>query len=106
MSHMPHKLRLDSCFCLNEGEGNFIKSSEEQVKMSHLICEVKCRIIDNGWGCGVHKSMDVVVKVCQHVIHSEGRCYDTVYNDVLFLRDYGVQSLALHGLYSGDHVFA
>ena len=50
--------------------------------------------------------MDVVVQVCQHVIRSEGRRYDAVYNDILFLRDYGVQSLALHGLYGRDHVFA
>ena len=50
--------------------------------------------------------MKVVVKVCQHVIRSEGRCYDAVYNDILFLRDYGVQTLALHGLYGRDHVFA
>jgi hypothetical protein len=103
---MAHKLRLNNCCCLYEGGGNFIKSSEEQMKKSHLICEVECRIIDDGWSCGVHKSVDVVVQVCQHVIHSEGRCYDAVYNDVLFLRDYGVQSLALHGLYGRHHVFA
>ena len=32
--------------------------------------------------------------------------HDAVNHDILFLRDYGVQSLALLGLYSGDHVFA
>ena len=67
---------------------------------------MKWWIIEDGWSCGVQKSVDVVVQVCQHVICSEGRRYDAVYDDILFLRDYGVQSLALHGLYSGDHVFA
>ena len=74
--------------------------------MSHLIRGVQCRIIDEGGSCGVHKSVDVVVQVCQHVIRGEGRRDDAVHNDILFLRDYGVQSLALHGLYGRDHVFA
>ena len=40
------------------------------------------------------------------MIRSEGRRNYAVYNDILFLRDYGVQPLALHGLYGRDHVFA
>ena len=50
--------------------------------------------------------MEVVEQVGQHMIRSEGRRNDAVDNDILFLRDYGVQSLALHGLYGRDHVFA
>jgi hypothetical protein len=74
--------------------------------MSHLIREVKCWISEDRGSCGVHKSMEVVVQVCHHMIPSEGRRYNAVYNDILFLRDYGVQSLALHGPYSRDHIFA
>jgi hypothetical protein len=50
--------------------------------------------------------MQVVVKICHHMIRSEGRRYNAVHNDILLLRDYGVQSLALHGFYGRDHVFA
>ena len=67
---------------------------------------MKYWISEEGGGWGVHESMDFVVKICQHVIPSEGRCNDAVYNDLIFLRDYGVQPLALHGLYGRDHVFA
>ena len=73
---------------------------------SRLISGRKWLIIEDRWSCGVQKSMGIVVQVCQHVIRSEGRRYDAVYDDMFFLRDYGVQSLALHGRYCRDHVFA
>ena len=50
--------------------------------------------------------MEVVIQVREHMIRSEGRRDDAVYNDIFFLRDYGVESLALYGLYGRDHVFA
>ena len=74
--------------------------------MSHLIRGVQCRIIEQGGSCSVHKAVDIIIQVGQHMIRSEGRRDDAIYNDILLLRDYGVQSLALHGLYSRDHVFA
>ena len=74
--------------------------------MAHLISVMKRWIIEQGGSGGVHKSVDVVVQVRQHMIHSEGRRNDAVYNDIFFLRDYGVESLALHGLHGRDHVFA
>ena len=76
------------------------------MSMSHLVRVMKCWISEEGRKQRVHKSMQVVVQVCHHMIRSEGRRYDAVHYDILFLRDYGVQSLALHGLYGRDHVFA
>ena len=74
--------------------------------MSHLIRVMKSWISEEGGKGEVHKSMQVVVQVCHHMICSEGRRYNAVHDDVLFICDYGVQSPALHGLYGRDHVFA
>ena len=83
-----------------------MRSSGGLSSISYLIGRMKWWTIEQRGGWGVHKSVDVVVQVRQHVIHSEGRCYNAVNHNILFFRYYGVQSLAMDGLYGGDHVFA
>ena len=45
--------------------------------------------------------MDVVEHVGHHVISSKGRCDDTVYNNVLFVGDDGVDTLAVNNFDRG-----